>query len=356
MASLGLNTYLADSQAGVCITPSWIALLAELGVKQVRVTIQASRTNTLRYDLLTRAALLYRDAGISVKAVLPIEFDAPWTEGDPTRRVYPNEALGVSGDPKEVLNKRQNRFIKEYCRRAGDIAKALVPCGITTFAVGNENNLLGSIAMGANVPPVAGQKAPAMAPEVAASLWFEAAGWLHQNGAHDVQIGSLSWLPVGSAADIGWHDNNFTTRFLRRGLAYLRSTGVTGRQLPFTAINTNSENTWTPEKAQAMRAAITACFVDCGYDDLPLHIGEWGFRYTDTVSAGTVLSTGAALSSVASVLDWFQGPITPDHYGLHGWIVAGAGFVPTANRTAWWPVLEGLLHPAPVPQPSPAGA
>ena len=339
---IGLNTHIADSTAGVCITPQWCQLLASLGVTSVRVIVQASTENKVRYDLLARAAALYRNAGISVLCVLPVESDAPWIEGVESRVVYPNEELGYQG------NRRQNRFIKEFCVRASQIARTLVPLGVTSFCVGNEQNLQGSIAIGANVPPVATDKAPATSPEVWASLCYEAAGYLHVAGAKNVLMGSLSWLPIGTPADIGWHDNTFTARYLSRGLAYLKETGV--HTLPFSGICTNSEGRWTAIGAQAMWSAITACFVGAGYAPLPLTIGEWGWQYGTAVNAADATSTAVALAGISSSLYFFTGPVTAEGYGVHGWTVAGSGFVPTSEQTAWWGVLKGL-----VAQQSPAG-
>lgn len=335
MTIQGITTYICDSGSGACITPSWVANLTALGVKHARVVVQASSTNIIRYDLLARGAILLRDAGISVLCVLPVEADAPWTEADPTRRVYPNEDLGYHG------NKRQNRFIAEFCVRAAHIARTLVPCGVTRFCVGNEQNLLGCIPVGNNVPPVAGQKAPATSPEVWASLCYEASGWLKVAGATEVLMGALSWLPIGSPADIGWHDNNWTTRYVSKGLAHLHTTGV--KALPFAGICTNSEEAWTIQKAQAMRSALTGAITSSGYADLPLTVSEWSFPCHGSLDTAKAQETAAALASVASEMYFFTGPLDPAGYGAHGWTVAGSGFVPSGERTPWWPVVAGLV-------------
>ncbi len=337
MSTHGLNTFLADP-SGTAVGPEWCDLITSLGITQVRCTIDADANNQLNLPVYAQSADVYRAHGIEVLAVLTMGTDMPWKSTNIDRHFYPNEDLGYQGNP------RANRYIRDFGLRAQGIAHALVPHGITRFALYNESNEYGLLKPGQNVPPT-GQKPASLAPEVWASLCYECAGYLRAGGATDIQAGSLSW--VGNGVTGTDAHNPYGAGYIFAGLSYLRGTGVAS--LPWSHLAVNAELTWTTPETQARRAASDAAVKAAGYQPLPFTIGEWGSTNAVLEPAKAPI-TAAALAAVGDVLYFEQAPLqgTPTGYGLHGWSVAANTFVPTATRTAWWPVYQTILKGATV--------
>lgn len=340
-ARAGVVSFAADPDAGTTITPAWCESIKALGVSRVRVPIRAGSQNQLPIALYQQAARIYRDAGIEMCAVLAMDLNRPWLAPTP-RLFYPNQQLGYRA------NHRQNQWILDTCRRAEAVASALAPLGVVSYSVYNEPNLAALLMTGANVPPAADSKAPALSAEVFGSLAYELAGYLHAGGATAVELGALSWI-AGSGPD---PKNPYCAGYLSRALGYLRATGA--QHLPWSAVSVNAEGVWSAETAAAMAKAIQ----DAVGAELPIVVGEWSWPAGSAVDAVKARATFDALSSVASEVYFFQHPLQQADgrgYGLQGWTVAD-GIVPTAYQSPWYAVLLSLLQPtvpAP-PMPNPA--
>lgn len=353
MVLRGSVSYLCDATQNLVISNAWAQQLAAYYSpdKIVRVSCRANNINAIPTGLYRKGANRYQALGVSVGGVLELGFNQPWLEAKP-RKIYPNEKLGYDG------NKRHNRWIKDTCVRAGVFAESMVKAGMDTFWIGNEFNLLGSIKPGANVPPVASDKAPAMAPEVAFSFLYEMAGYLRAAGAKHIFTGSMSFLPQGGVDDA----NPYGAGYITKGMDYLVSTGVK----QFTAnnrlngpplwdgIGLNMEGWWDSKGAQAATHAVNKAFAKYNVF-LPIIVGEWGQKNPAVAvpgGAGKALDTFAALVSAVAPngrLYFFSHnlakPNDATDYGAEFWAVANGEFGPTGEQAPWAAVARSLLNP-----------
>lgn len=333
MATHGICATLLDSDKHIYATK---ALADDLDAIKpgmpIRVAIRGDAHNHIDLAAYNKALAPYRIGGRRIIGLLDLDFNRPWLEGVAARAFYPNEALGYQS------NKRWNRWIKDSTKRAFDVAKGL---HIDEWIVGNEQDLLGEIPMGANTPPVQGDKAPALNDKVSYSYQCEVGGWLKEAGAKSVALGALSWLPFSGDDDKNPYDGGF----MREGLAYLKATGVT--KYPWTAVTLNTEGVWTPAKANAMAKEVAHC-LDLVNLKLPIWVGEWSWQNGHGVNAADAKMTFDALSGVAELLFFFQHLCrTPDKqtdYGLRLWRVLDGGFIPAFGPLPWHPIFAGLVR------------
>lgn len=340
MTGLGVVSLCVDPDANTSIGMDMVIALKALHVSDVQVSLRGDRANVIPIDLYKEKFALLAGNGINVHVRLDDDFNRPWLEGNSKRMFYPNSALGYRG------NKRHNQWIVDTCTRAYRVVRALGQ-SVTSWGVYNEPNLaltgtMRPVHIGENVPPVTDDKAPALAAEVFYSLCYECAGWLRSGGAMLVYTGSLSWLPIGSAADIGWIGNVYTAGYMHTGLRYLADSGV--KQWPWDGVSLNCEGIWTSDKAQAMQRAVIAVLAQHGLT-LPIVIGEWGYKPGSTLDTAKATGTYQALASIAARLHFYQAQLV-DGWGAFGWSVAAQTMVPTAERSAWYPVLQQLMTPA----------
>ena len=329
----GINSFVG-APSGARIGPAWVQQLVDLGVQAVRFVVTADDANQLQLAPYQAGADLLHAAGIRTLAVLTMALDRPWVSPTVDRHFYPNEPLGYRG------NRRQNRYILDFARRAQQVAEALAPHGVTSYQIWNEPNLRGLLPIGANVPPLAPQPA-ALAPAVFGALCYETAGYLRIGGATDIRLGSLSC--VGNGVTGPDAHNPYLAAYLFEALAFLRGTGVPS--LPFSHLCLNSELWWTSAQATAIQQALHQAVLAAGYTPLPLCIAEWGDTNA-AYDATQVPATIAALETIGAELYFFQHPYQAGlgGYGITGWTVAGTQFVPEGPQSAWWPPVAAWLQ------------
>lgn len=337
MTRHGVCTYLLDPDRHIHVGDVWASDIKTLHPDLcVRVPIRADANNHLDLAEYVAALAPYQRAGIDGYALIDQDFNRPWLEPTP-RHIYPNETLGYQG------NRRQNKWIKDTCVRAGKAAKVLKAAGITRWIIGNECNLQGHIPLGANVPPVQSDKGPATSPEAFYSFGYECAGYLRAGGAEEVVLGSLSWLPTAGDDDL----NPFCGGYMKTGLQYAHDTGV--RHWPLDALSVNCEGVWPLAKALGMKAEIDHIQGLFGLH-LPIHVGEWGWPNGDSVDAAKAVQTFHNLTTVADLMLFFQHPCREPNnrrgYALRVWTADGGVFAPIGDPCDWYPIYKGCLESA----------
>lgn len=328
----GICATLFDPDKRIFATPALAADLDAIAPGMpIRVAIRSDAKNHLDLAAFAKALTPYK--GRPIYGLLDLDFNRPWLEGNPSRLFYADEPLGYGG------NKRQNRWIQDSCKKMQETVQALSPF-IDHWIIHNEADLMGTISIGANDPPVQGDKAPSLAPEVFYSYCYEAAGWLKLGGAKTVTVGALSWLPFSGDDDKNPYDGGY----MRKGLSYLK--GTRANHFAWDSLALNCEGAWTTAKAQAMAKEVAHCLKSVGLA-LPLIISEWSWQNGNGANPATAIETAEALGAISSLMFFFQHlcrtPDNPKDYGLRLWRVVDGGFYPAFGPLSWYPIFRDIV-------------